>query len=193
MSRPGRPAGPAGGRAAPPQPAPVDPAELVCIAEFAAPQGVRGLVRLRPFTEDPEAVADYGPLYDRTGTRAFRIRITGPHKVGLVVKVDGVDDRDAAAALTGTRLHVPRSALPAIEDDEETWYQADLIGLEVVDQAGAVVGRVRAVHDFGAGDILEIDRPGDRASMMLPFTRAYVPEVSVRAGRMVIDPPEGLE
>lgn len=191
-SPPSRTAQPAGGSAAG-DAVLVDPAELICVAEFAAPQGVRGQLRLRPFTEDPEAVAEYGPLYDRTGRRQFRIRITGPHKVGLVVKVDGVDDRDAAAALTGLQLHVPRAALPPIEDDEEAWYHADLIGLDVTDTGGVAVGQVRAVHDFGAGDVLEIARPGGVEPLMLPFTRDYVPVIDLDLKRMVIDPPEGLE
>jgi 16S rRNA processing protein RimM len=110
----------------------------------------------------------------------------------LVVRVDGVGDRDAAARLTGQKLHVPRDRLPAIEDADE-YYQADLVGLRVETVAGDVLGTVAAVLDFGAGEILEIAPPEGGRTLMLPFTMAAVPVIDIAGGRLVADPPAEIE
>ncbi len=149
------------------------------------PHGVRGLVRVQAFTARPEDIAAYGPLSDETGERTFRLEIVTPGEMP-VVRITGVADRDAAARLTGTRLHVARAVLPPAEGDE--FYLADLVGLAALDASGAAVGTVTAVHDHGAGTFLEIVRDG-AAAMLLPFTRAAVPVVDIAAGRIVIDPP----
>lgn len=163
--------------------------ERICVGAIAGPQGVRGGMRVKAFTAEPDDVAAYGPVTDETGNRCFELRIIG-HSRGLpVVKIIGVEDRDAAEALKGTRLYVERSALPDTEENE--YYHADLIGLKAEDTEGQPLGTVIAMHAFGAGDIVEIERPSGRTSMV-PFTRAATPVVDIEGGRIVLDPPSGL-
>jgi len=162
----------------------------VCVAQIGAPHGVRGEVRLRSFTEDPMAVARYGPLESEDGSRSFEIESIRPAKGHLVARLRGVNDRDAAKRLTGTELFVPRERLPAPKEDE--FYHADLIGLAAVDGDGNQLGTIVAVHNFGAGDILEI-QPAVGAAMLLPFTQAIVPTVDIKRGRVVVVPPEEKE
>ena len=154
-----------------------------------APHGVQGAVRIKSFTEQPEDVAGYGPLTDEAGLRRFELRVVGAGKGVVIARLSGVEDRNQAEALRGLRLYLPRSALPQTEAEE--YYHADLIGLEAVLGDGTPVGRVRAIHDFGAGDTLELTRPGAPA-LMVPFTRAVVPNVELATGRLVLDPPAGL-
>ena len=166
---------------------------LICVGEIVAPHGVRGLVRVRSFTADPNAVASLGPLTDADGRRTFGLTLLSPHRGQWLARVEGVDDRDAALALRGTRLHVDRAVLPP--PGEEEFYHADLIGLRAERADGSPLGVVRAVHDFGAGDVLEIVPPpgrGGRTTMMVPFTRAVVPVIDLAGGRLVVEPPEGL-
>jgi 16S rRNA processing protein RimM len=151
---------------------------MVCVAQVRAPHGVRGAFRLRCFTEAPENVAAYGPLCDERGQPLFEIRIVGPAKDGVIAAAPGLADRDAAEALRGRRLYVPRDRLPATAEDE--YYHEDLVGLEARDLAGQPVGRVVAVVNYGAGDILEIEH-GDGRSELVPFTRASVPVVDLAA------------
>ncbi len=162
----------------------------VCVGAIAGAYGVRGEVRLKSFTADPEAVASYGPLATEDGARRFEVTLLGRVKNALRVRLSGVGTKEEADALRGTRLYVPRARLPDLPEDE--FYHADLIGLEVTDTGGATLGRVKAVHDHGAGDLLEILVPGARQTVLLPFTRAAVPTVDLAAGRIVADPPEGL-
>ena len=159
------------------------PVERILVGEIGRPHGVRGMVKLRSFTADPAAIASYGPFTDRSGERRFAITFLAD---GLA-RVEGVADREAAARLTGTGLYVDRAALPPPEEDE--FYLADLVGLRVDTAAGQTLGRVKAVHDFGAGDILEVDPGEGRPTWYLPFTREAVPEVAVAEGRLVADPP----
>lgn len=162
----------------------------VLLAEIGAAHGIRGEVRVKSHTADPEAFQDYGPLFDETG-RTFAVRHARPLKDDmLVVAFEGLADRTAAEKLNRTRLYVDRSALPE-PDDEDEFYHADLIGLPVVTTAGETVGTIVAVPNFGADDLLEVARPG-RGSLYVPFTRAVVPTVDVKGRRVVIDPPEGL-
>jgi len=154
-----------------------------------APHGVQGAVRIKSFTEQPEDVAGYGPLTDEAGLRRFELRVVGAGKGVVIARLSGVEDRNQAEALRGLRLYLPRSALPQTEAEE--YYHADLIGLEAVLADGTPVGRVRAIHDFGAGDTLELARPGAPA-LMVPFTRAVVPSIELASGRLVLDPPPGL-
>jgi 16S rRNA processing protein RimM len=163
--------------------------ERVCLGVVTGPHGVRGAVRIKSFTEEPEGIARYGPLSDETGGRRFELQLIGVAKGVVIARLPGVEDRDQAEALRGLRLHLPRVALPQTEAEE--YYHADLIGLEAVLGDGTPVGRVRAVHDFGAGDTLELARPGS-PPVMVPFTRAVVPSVELAAGRLVLDPPPGL-
>lgn len=164
-------------------------AEKVCVAAITGAYGVRGEVRLKSFTADPAALADYSPLTDEAG-RSYDLRLGAAIKGGFAARLSGVGTKEAADALRGTRLYVPRNRLPTLPDDE--FYHADLIGLDVVDTGGAPLGRVRAVLDHGAGDLLEIARADRAGTILLPFTRATVPTVDLAAGRLVADPPEGL-
>lgn len=159
--------------------------QRILVARIGAPHGVRGEVRLFPFTGDPAALLDYAPLTDAEGRRAFTIAALRPGKDHFVARLKGVDDRNAAEALTNLDLYVPRDALPPPED-EETFYHADLIGLAVMDEAGARIGTVVALHDFGAGDILEYAPAAAAKTVMVPFSREAVPVIDIAGGRVVI-------
>lgn len=164
--------------------------DTVCLGAIAGAFGVKGEVRLKSFTAMPEDIAAYGPLASEDGARSFEVTLTGATSGALTARLSGVATKEQADALRGLRLHVPRDRLPALPEDE--FYHADLIGLEVFDTGGARLGRVRAVLNHGAGDLLEIEAPGRRATVLLPFTREAVPTVDPGAGRIVADPPEGL-
>ena len=158
--------------------------DLVLLGQITAPHGVRGLVKVRSYTEDPAAIADYGPLRDPTG-REFRLINKGLTKGGILAAIDGVNDRDGAEALRGTKLHVPRDRLPS-EDNDEEFYHVDLINLSVEQPNGEHLGRVRAVQNFGAGDVLEIAPAAGGPTLLLPFTRAMVPTVDIDGGKLVV-------
>ena len=155
----------------------------ILVGEIGRPHGVRGLVKLRSFTADPDAIASYGPLTDEAGTRRIALTVLAE---GLG-RIEGVADRDAAARLTGTRLYVDRDRLPPPEDEE--YYLADLVGLAAATEAGQSLGTVRAVEDHGAGAFLVLDGPPER---MLPFTRAVVPVVDIAGGRLVVVLPDEI-
>ena len=162
----------------------------ICVARIGAAHGVRGAVKLWTFTEDPRAVERYGPLMTKDGARQFEIasaREAGDH---LVASFKGVANRDDAEKLNGIELYVPRERLPATDDDE--YYHADLIGLAAVTSSNEPLGRVIAIHNFGAGDIIEI-APPKGATMLLPFTNAVVPTVDIAGGRVVIELPQEIE
>ena len=165
-------------------------ADQVCVAQIGAPHGVRGEVRLWTFTADPMAVTRYAPLQTEDGKRAFEIDAVRAAKGHLVAKLRGIDSRDAAERLTNIKLFVPRERLPEIESDE--FYHADLIGLRVDDENGNEIGAVIAVHNFGAGDLLEI-QPPEGGAMLLPFTETVVPEVDIKSGRLVVVLPQETE
>ncbi len=158
--------------------------------------GVKGLVRVRPFTDEPEAIAAYGALQDERGRR-LKLEAVGRAKGVVLARIEGVADRTQAEALKGVRLYVARAALPAIEE-AEAYYHADLIGLLAENAEGRALGRVSAVHDFGAGDLLEIEPEpaagGKRGeSLLVPFTREAVPEFDLEAGRVLVVPPDAME
>ena len=154
------------------------------MAVIGAAHGIKGELRVKTFTADPLALGDYGPLYTRDG-RAFEIAAIRPAKDVVVVRFRNVADRNAAEALTGTELFVDRSVLPAADDDE--FYHADLAGLSVKDGDGAVLGKIVAVQNFGGGDILEVTL-GGRKGVLIPFSKAAVPDVSISGGFVTIDP-----
>ncbi|MBM2575731.1 ribosome maturation factor RimM [Jannaschia sp. Os4] len=160
----------------------------VCLGAVMGGHGVRGDVRVKSFCAEPSALGDYGPLTDDAGATRT-LTVLKPVKGGYAVRLSGVSSKEAADALRGQRLWVPRAALPEAEEDE--YYHADLIGLEAVDTGGARLGRVKAVLDHGGGDLLELARPGGDTALV-PFTRAIVPTVDLSAGRLVVDPPDGL-
>jgi len=169
-----------------------DPAERtsrVCVGVITGAQGVHGAVRVKSFTANPEDIAGYGPVENESGDWCFELQLIGVAKGVLIARIAGVEDRDQAAALRGIRLYLTRAALPDTAADE--YYHADLLGLEAVLGDGTPVGRVRAIHDFGAGDTLELARPG-APPVMVPFTRSVVPVVDPAAGRLVLAPPPGL-
>lgn len=160
--------------------------DLVLVAEIGAPHGVRGEIRARVYTEDPLALPAFGPLRDEAG-RAYEVRSVRPAKNVVVMRLSGIETREAAEALKGTPLYIERNRLPddALEDDE--FFQTDLIGLDVRDAGGKTHGTVKAVHNFGGGDILELAEAGKR-SVMIPFSEAAVPEIDLEAGFVLIDP-----
>lgn len=157
------------------------------VGVIAGPHGVRGAVRVKSFTREPEALGRYGPLSDADGRAIYRLRPTGTAKGAVIARIEGVEDRDAAEALKGTELFLPREALPAPDDPDE-FYHADLIGLAAEGEDGARLGTVKALYDFGAGDVLEIALEGG-GTAMLPFTREAVPLVDPAGGRVVVAPP----
>ena len=165
--------------------------DRICVGAIAGSFGVQGEVRLKSFCSDPEAIADYGPLYSEDGTKSFKVKLTRPVAGGLGARITGVDTKEQADALKGISLYVDRAKLPSLPDDE--FYHADLIGLEARDTGGVLLGRVTAVHNHGAGDLLEIAGSGLKSALLLPFTMAAVPTVDLAAGRVVIDLPEGLD
>jgi 16S rRNA processing protein RimM len=165
-------------------------AAQICIARIGAPHGVRGAVKLWTFTEDPLAVKAYGPLVTKDGTRQFEVTHAREAKGHLVATLKGVTSRDEAERLNGIELYIARKKLPATGADE--YYHADLIGLAAVTPANEPLGRVIAIHNFGAGDIIEIAPPRG-ATMLLPFTNAVVPSVDLAGGRVVIELPKEID
>jgi len=162
----------------------------VCLGQIGAAHGVRGEVRLRSFTSDPGAIADYGPLQTEDG-RVLEIEALRPAKDHFVARLAGIHDRDAASALTNAKLYVPRERLPQTESADE-FYHADLIGLAAVDQTGRTLGTVVAIHNFGAGDLIEVKPPTGGSTELVPFDMTHVPEIDIAAGRIVVHPPEGM-
>lgn len=159
----------------------------VCLGVIVGAHGVRGVVRIRPFTESPGDVGAYGPVTDESGTRSFTLAVHGEHKGAVLAGIAGIADRDAALALKGLHIYVDRAALPDV-GEEDAFYHADLIGLSVEDTGGAPLGQVVDVQDFGAGDLLEVAGL-DGKGWYLPFTRTDVPTVDLKARRIVADPP----
>lgn len=164
--------------------------ERICVGAIAGAHGVRGLVRLKSFTERPEDLTAYGPLTDASGQRCFEVSLSGRARDALLARIAGVTDRDQAAALRGMRLYVARAALPEPKADE--FYHADLIGLRAEATDGTVLGRVSAVHTFGGNDVLEI-APAAGETILIPFTRQAVPAIEPAAGRIVVDLPAESE
>jgi 16S rRNA processing protein RimM len=162
----------------------------VCVARLGTAHGVRGEVRLWSFTADPRAVADYGPLESLEGER-FEIEALRPSKGYFIARLKGIADRSAAERLNNIELFVPRERLPE-PDAADEFYHADLIGLTVVDMEGVALGRVVAVQNFGAGDLLEVERIARGETVLLPFTKAVVPMVDIAGGRVFANPPEGI-
>ncbi|MCY4502611.1 MAG: ribosome maturation factor RimM [Alphaproteobacteria bacterium] len=166
-------------------------ASRLCLGVIAGAHGLRGAVRVKTFTAAPEAIADYGPLKDAADARRFALRLIRVEKGVALVHIKGVGDRNGAEALKGVELFLDRGALPPAEDEEE-FYHADLVGLAAVDTNGNRLGTVRALHDFGAGDLIEVLPDEGGQPRVFPFTRETVPDIDLAAGAVTIDPPEGL-
>ena len=160
--------------------------QRVCVAQIGAPHGVRGEVKIWPFTADPLSVGTYGLLESEDGAARFEIETLRAAKDHLVARLKGVNDRDAAARLTNTKLFVARERLPDTDADDE-FYHADLIGLAVVDADGNELGNVAALHNFGAGDLVEIKPAQGAQTVLLPFTETTVPVVDIAGRRIVVD------
>ena len=165
-------------------------ATRVCLGAVAGAFGVRGEVRLKSFCAEPEAIGDYGPLTTEDGKSSFEISDLKPIKAGFSARLGGVQTRKDAEALRGVRLYAARELLPDLSDDE--FYHADLIGLEVLDTGGGVIGRVKAIHNHGADDLIEVKLGRGAGTALVPFTSQIVPTVDLGRGRMIVDPPEGL-
>ena len=163
-------------------------ARRLLVGVVTSARGLKGEVWVRSYTADPLAIASYGPLQDEAGSRSFVLHVRPGNDGHVAARIDGVDGRTAAEAMAGTKLYVDRAALPKPGDEE--YYHADLIGLRAETLSGEPLGTVRAVHNYGAGDSLEIG--DERAVILVPFTRAAVPAVHMDEGRVVIDPPAGL-
>ena len=161
------------------------PQDRVLLGVVAAPHGVRGLVRIKSFTEDPMAVAAYGPLSDESGKKEYRVEALSAARGAVLARIEGVSDRTAAEAIRGLKLYVDRERLPKTGARE--WYEADLIGLAAVGKDGRDWGKVAAFHDFGAGSVMEVS-----GGVMVPFNDESVPEIDVEGGKVVVDPPAGL-
>jgi 16S rRNA processing protein RimM len=159
----------------------------IVLGRIAAAHGIRGEVLVKTFTERPEDIAAYGPLDDGAG-RSFRIKVLRTTSKGVVAAVSGIRDRTAAETLKGVSLYVDRDRLPP--PDEGQFYHADLIGLAAVDPGGGTVGEVVAVHNHGAGDILEVRLAGTGKTELVAFTDAFVPEVDIAARRVVVRLPD---
>src|SRR5262249_7490078 len=159
--------------------------DRVLLGVVAAPHGVRGLVRIKSYTEDPMAVAAYGPLSDETGRKEYRVEALSAARGAVLARIEGVTDRTAAEALRGLRLYVERSALPGTGERE--WYEADLIGLSAIGRDGRDWGKVIAFHDYGAGSVMELS-----GGVMLPFTDEAGPEIDGAGGKVVVEPAAGL-
>jgi 16S rRNA processing protein RimM len=163
--------------------------EKLCVGVIVGAHGVRGDLRVKSFTATPEDLVSYGPLTDIAGTREFRLTVLGGGRGVLRAHLDGVEDRSAAEALAGVELYVARDRLPPADVDE--FYHADLVGLRAERPDGSYYGTVRAVHDFGAGDVIEIAL-AEGGVVVLPFTSAVVPVIDLDAGRAVIVPPDEI-
>ena len=163
--------------------------ELICVGAVTGARGIKGDIRIKSFTADPEAIASYGPLYDKAGSQTFDLRVTGQAKGQLVGRIKGTADRTAAEKLKGLQFFVPRDSLPSPQDDE--FYVTDLIGLRAEDVEGNTLGTISSVDNFGAGDVLEIVGKVS-GGLMVPFTKAAVPRIDIQEGLVIIDPPDGL-
>jgi 16S rRNA processing protein RimM len=167
----------------------MDAPKRICLGVITGAHGIQGAVRIKSFTEVAREIESFGPLSDAGGAKMFEVRVESDTPKGLIARIAGIDDRNAAEALKGTELYVGRGALPA--EDEDEYYYADLVGLAAEGSDGNKLGVVKAMNNFGAGEVMEIELEAG-GSVMIPFTKSVVPLVDLAAGRMVADPPPGL-
>jgi len=163
-------------------------ARKVCLGIVLSPQGLEGAVKIRSYTAHPEDIASYGPVSDETGTRQFGVHVLQATKKDLVAKLSGINNRNAAEAIRGLELYVTRDALP--EPDEEEFYYSDLIGLNVEILNGQLIGKVKSMDNFGAGDVMEVELKNG-GSFLLPFTHSAVPVIDFADGRVVVNKSNG--
>jgi 16S rRNA processing protein RimM len=168
-----------------------DQSVRILLGHIAGAHGIRGEVLIRTFTEAPENIGAYGPLADGSGARQFSVKVVRVTPKGVIARIPGVTDRNAAEALKGIDLYVDRAQLPAAGDGE--FYQADLVGLAAVDAQGTAFGSIVAVQNFGAGDLVEVRLTGSSRTELVPFSDAFVPEVDIAAKRAVVILPSFAE
>ncbi len=164
--------------------------DLICVGSIAGSYGVRGEVRLKSFCAIPEDIETYSPLTDEAGKERYPLVLTRPIKNGFAARLGGIETKEQADAINGLRLFARRDQLPSLPDDE--FYHTDLIGLEVYDTGGTLLGKIKAVQNHGAADLLELHGTGLKSTVLLPFTLEVVPTVDLDQGRIIADPPEGL-
>ncbi|APG45735.1 ribosome maturation factor RimM [Phaeobacter porticola] len=164
--------------------------EQICVGAIAGSYGVRGEVRVKSFCAMPEDIESYVPLSNEDGSQTYSLTLNRAIKNGFSANIGGVETKEQADALKGVRLFAPRDRLPNLHDDE--YYHTDLMGLEVYDTGGTLLGVVKSVQNHGAGDLLEIIMPTDSKTVLLPFTLTAVPTVDLATGRIIADPPEGV-
>lgn len=164
--------------------------KLIQVGVIASAHGVRGQVKLRSFTEDPRDILAYAPLTDATGTRVYTLTSHGIKGDSLIVAIEGVTDRNVAEQMKNTAIYAPASLMPT--NEENVWYYSELIGMDARTPDGQLYGRVTAVHNFGAGDILEFNRP-DGSSEMLPFNSGFIGEVNTEESYLLVFPPDYIE
>ncbi|WP_171130628.1 MULTISPECIES: ribosome maturation factor RimM [unclassified Ruegeria] len=164
--------------------------DLICVGSIAGSYGVRGEVRVKSFCAVPEDIETYSPLSNEDGSERFPLVLTRPIKNGFAARLGGIETKEQADAINGLRLYARRDQLPSLPDDE--FYHTDLIGLSVYDTGGTLLGRVKAVQNHGAADLLELEGAGLKSTVLLPFTLEAVPTVDLDQGRIIADPPEGL-
>ena len=160
------------------------PQNPILLGVVGGAHGIKGEVRIKSFTEDPTDIKAYGPLFDAKGNK-YTIRTARIQKNVVVVTINEISDRNGAELLNGIELFVDRSALP--EDDEDEFYQSDIVGMAVESVDGAAIGTVIAFHDFGAGEVIEI-KPERGSSVMIPFSEAAVPDIDVERRVMIVEP-----
>ena len=157
----------------------------VCLGAIVGVHGIKGEVKVKSWTEKDRDIGTYGVLHDKSGSKELCLKVVGHSKELLRCKIKGVDDRNAAEALIGTELYVNREALPDL--DEEEYYQADLVGLKVIEQeSSSEIGKISGIYNFGAGDILEIKLKVNGKTEMIPFTKVYVPQINIKEGFVVV-------
>lgn len=166
--------------------------DLLLMGVIVGVHGIKGEVKIKTFSESPEALAAYGTLRSKSGTEKFKIKRHRVAKGVLVAKLIGVNDRNAAEALRGTELYLPRASLPELSDKEE-FYHADLVGLRVEQPDGSLLGTVIALQNFGGGDMVEVQPVGGGETEFFPFTHETVPDVNIDGGRIVVVRPEEIE
>lgn len=164
--------------------------DKICVGAIGGAYGVRGELRVKSFCAVPEDLESYSPLTSEDGSRTFHLALVRPVKNGFVARIVEVTSKEEADALKGLQLFADRDQLPSLPDDE--YYHTDLMGLEVLDTGGTLLGTVKQVLDHGAGDLLEVQRLGSSETVLLPFTLAAVPTVDLAAKRIIADPPDGL-
>jgi 16S rRNA processing protein RimM len=165
---------------------PSEKSRRILIGEITGAHGIRGDLLVRSYTDVPEAIAGYGPLTDASGRKSFSLRVVRVTSKGIVARIGGIEDRNAAEPLRGTKLYVDRSKLP--ETQEAEFYHADLVGLRAVAPDGKELGKIVSVQNFGAGDLLELEFL-EGATEFIPFENRWVPTVDLAAGLLVIDRP----